>query len=169
MRVKVFLALVCLTLSAAMASAQVPTGTISGRVTDTSGGVLPGVTVTASSPNLQGPREVVTSASGDYVLALLPPGTYTLEFVLTGFQAVKTELKVASTEVVPFDVELGLGTVTEQLTVRADARKLSRNGADRHQRSAVADGDTPEQQDDHRCSWYGTQRQADRARWHDRW
>ena len=62
MRVKVFLALVCLTLSAAMASAQVPTGTISGRVTDTSGGVLPGVTVTADSPNLQGPREVVTSA-----------------------------------------------------------------------------------------------------------
>ena len=76
MRVKVFLALVCLTLSAAMASAQVPTGTISGRVTDSSGGVLPGVTVTASSPNLQGPREVVTSGSGDYVLALLPPGTY---------------------------------------------------------------------------------------------
>ena len=110
MRVKVFLALVCLTLSAAMASAQVPTGTISGRVTDTSGGVLPGVTVTASSPNLQGPREVVTSASGDYVLALLPPGTYALEFVLPGFQTVKTELKVASTEVVPFDVELGVGT-----------------------------------------------------------
>ena len=124
MRVMVFLALVCLTLSAAMASSQVPTGTISGRVTDTSGGVLPGVTVTASSPNLQGPREVVTSASGDYVLALLPPGTYALEFVLTGFQAVKTELKVASTEVVPFDVELGLGTVTEQLTVRADARSF---------------------------------------------
>ena len=124
MRVMVFLALVCLTLSAAMASAQVPTGTISGRVTDTSGGVLPGVTVTASSPNLQGPREVVTSASGDYVLALLPPGTYVLEFLLIGFQAVKTELKVASTEVVPFDVELGLGTVTEQLTVRADARSF---------------------------------------------
>src|SRR5262245_10668743 len=67
MRVKVFLALVCLTLSAAMASAQVPTGTISGRVTDSSGGVLPGVTVTATSPNLQGPRVAVTSGAGDYV------------------------------------------------------------------------------------------------------
>src|SRR5262245_54995710 len=109
MRVNVFLALVCLTLSAAMASAQVPTGTISGRVTDSSGGVLPGVTVTASSPNLQGPREAVTSASGDYALPLLPPGAYTLEFSLTGFQTVRTELKVASTEVVPFDVELGVG------------------------------------------------------------
>src|ERR1044072_9277018 len=110
MRVKVFLALVCLTLSAVLASAQVPTGTISGRVTDSSGGVLPGVAVTASSPNLHESREVVTSGSGDYVLALLPPGTYTLEFVLTGFQSAKTELNVASTEIVPFDVELGVGT-----------------------------------------------------------
>jgi hypothetical protein len=117
MRVKVFLVLVCLTLSAAMASAQVPTGTISGRVMDSSGGVLPGVTVTASSPNLQGPRVVVTGASGDYVLALLPPGTYTLEFVLPGFQTAKSELDVASTEVVPFNIELGIGTLDEKITV----------------------------------------------------
>ena len=169
MRVKVFLALVCLTLSAAMASAQVPTGTISGRVTDTSGGVLPGVTVTASSPNLQGPREVVTSASGDYVLALLPPGTYALEFVLTGFQTVKTELKVASTEVVPFDVELGVGTVTEQLTVRADARSFlgTVQTGTNVQQSLMAT--LPSSRTTHRCSWHGTQRQADRARWHERW
>ncbi|HEY7445065.1 MAG TPA: carboxypeptidase-like regulatory domain-containing protein, partial [Vicinamibacterales bacterium] len=124
MRVKVFLALVCLTLSAAMASAQVPTGTISGRVTDSSGGVLPGVTVTASSPNLQGPREVVTGVAGEYVLALLPPGTYALEFVLPGFQTAKTELKVASTEVVTFDIELGVGGLSEQITVRGDARSF---------------------------------------------
>ena len=76
MRAKVFLAIVCLFVSAAMAGAQVPTGIISGRVTDSSGGVLPGVTVTATSPNLQGPREAVTSGSGDYVIAVLPPGSY---------------------------------------------------------------------------------------------
>jgi len=122
MRLKVFLALVCLTLSAVLASAQVPTGTISGRVTDSSGGVLPGVTVSASSPNLQGSREVVTSGSGDYVLALLPPGTYTLEFVLAGFQTARTELNVASTEVVPFDVELGVGVLAEKVTVLGEAR-----------------------------------------------
>jgi hypothetical protein len=117
MRVKVFLALVCLTLSAAMASAQVPTGTISGRVTDSSSGVLPGVTVTASSPNLQGPRVVVTGASGDYVLGLLPPGEYTLEFELPGFQTAKATVGVASTEVVPFDVELGIGPLETTVTV----------------------------------------------------
>ena len=124
MRVKVFLALVCLTLSAAMASAQVPTGTISGRVTDSSGGVLPGVTVTASSPNLQGTRETVTSGSGDYVLALLPPGSYSLEFMLAGFQTGKTELKVASTEVVTFDIELGVGAFSETINVPGGARSF---------------------------------------------
>jgi len=124
MRVKVFLALVCLTLSAAMASAQVPTGTISGRVTDTSGGVLPGVTVTASSPNLQGPRVVVTGTSGDYVLALLPPGAYTLEFVLPGFQTAKADMNVASTEVVAFDLELGVGGLNEEIVVHSEARSF---------------------------------------------
>jgi hypothetical protein len=122
MRVKVFLAVVCLALSAAMAGAQVPTGIISGRVTDSSGGVLPGVTVTATSPNLQGPREVVTSGSGDYAIALLPAGPYTVTFVLSGFQTVTQELDVASTETVPLDAMLGVGGVSEQITVRGEAR-----------------------------------------------
>ena len=170
MRVKVFLALVCLTLSAAMASAQVPTGTISGRVTDSSGGVLPGVTVTASSPNLQGPREVVTSSSGDYVLALLPPGTYALAvraaWISSGQD--RAEGRQHGSRAVRRRVGPWHGS-PKQLTVRARCAKLSRNGTDGHQRSAVADGDAPEQQDADRCSRYGPQRQADRARWHERW
>src|SRR5688572_21910982 len=122
MRVKVFLAVVCLVFSAAAAGAQVPTGTISGRVTDSSGGVLPGVTVTATSPNLQGPREAVTSGSGDYVIPLLPPGSYRVTFDLSGFQALTQETDVASTETVPLDATLGIGGVSEQITVRGEAR-----------------------------------------------
>jgi Carboxypeptidase regulatory-like domain/TonB dependent receptor len=122
MRVKVFLAIVCLVFSTAMAGAQVPTGIISGRVTDSSGGVLPGVTVTATSPNLQGPRESVTSGSGDYVIALLPPGSYSVTFVLSGFQTRTQEVDVASTETVPLDATLGVGGVSEQITVRGEAR-----------------------------------------------
>ena len=64
---------VCLWLCAAAAYAQVPTGTISGRVIDQGGGAVPGVTVTAMSPNLQGERTVITSAYGDYSIPLLPP------------------------------------------------------------------------------------------------
>jgi hypothetical protein len=73
MRLKAFLAAVCLAVMTAAADAQVPTGAISGRVLDQSGDPVPGVTVTATSPSLQGSRTVVTSAVGDYVLPLLAP------------------------------------------------------------------------------------------------
>ena len=124
MRVKVFLALLCLALSAARASAQVPTGTISGRVSDSSGGVLPGVTVTATSPNLQGPRVVVTSEFGDYVIPLLPPGAYTITFDLSGFQTVTRQVDVASTEAVPLDAQLGIGGLEETIIVTGEARSF---------------------------------------------
>ena len=52
------------------------TGTIEGTVTDASGGALPGVTVEATSPNLQGTRTAVTGSDGHYRFASLPPGDY---------------------------------------------------------------------------------------------
>ena len=125
MRVKVWLAFVCLIFSAAAAGAQVPTGTISGRVTDSSGGVLPGVTVTATSPSLQGERVIVTSAFGDYVLPLLPPGTYRLQFDLSGFQSASHEVDVAGTESVPLDVTLGVAGIETRVTVVGEARSFA--------------------------------------------
>ena len=79
---------VCLSLVAGSAHAQVPTGTIAGRVTDQNGLVVPGATVTTTSPKLQGSRVVVTSAFGDYAIPLLPPGDYTVIVELSGFQRV---------------------------------------------------------------------------------
>ena len=127
MRLKVCLAVVCLILSGAVARAQVPTGTISGRVSDSSGAVLPGVTVTATSPGLQGPRVVVTSAFGDYALPVLPPGNYTVTFELMGFQTVSRAVGVAATESVPLDVALGVGAFVEQVTVIGDARSFAQS------------------------------------------
>jgi hypothetical protein len=121
MRVKVFLAVCGLLLSAHWAGAQVPTGSISGRVTDSSGGVLPGVTVTATSPNLQGPRVIVTSSFGDYVLPLLPAGSYELTFELAGFQLTRVAIDVASTESVPLDVTLSIAGVEAEVIVRGSA------------------------------------------------
>src|SRR6476661_948700 len=68
--------------------AQTTTGTISGHVVDSQGLALPGVTVTVSSPNLQGLRTVVTSQNGDFIVAQLPAGAYTITFELTGFENV---------------------------------------------------------------------------------
>lgn len=77
------LALSLVFLSGAAALAQTnPTGVIKGRVADAQGGVLPGVTVTVSSPSLQGVRMAVTSANGDYTLPFLSAAT-ALTLVLT--------------------------------------------------------------------------------------
>ena len=80
MRFKVFVALVVVALTAAPSAAQVPTGTISGHLTSSDGQPLPGVTVTATSTSLQGSRTTVSTANGDFILPLLPPGDYTVTF-----------------------------------------------------------------------------------------
>src|SRR5262245_57822773 len=68
------------------------TGAIIGVISDSSGAVLPGVTVTATGPALQVPSIVsVTDAKGEYRLTPLPPGVYTVTFELSGFQTVKRE------------------------------------------------------------------------------
>ncbi len=85
-RVVLLLGLACQMLAGA-ARAQSTTGTISGRVVDAQGLALPGVSITATSPNLQGARETVSSENGDYILSLLPSGVYTLRFELAGFAA----------------------------------------------------------------------------------
>jgi outer membrane receptor for ferrienterochelin and colicin len=73
-----------LLLSPAILTAQT-TGSLVGRATDESGGTLPGVTVEAKSPALQGSRVATTDGAGRYRLTLLPPGVYSVSFTLPGF------------------------------------------------------------------------------------
>src|SRR4030081_499643 len=73
-------------LFASFAFGQI-TGGIAGRVTDEQGGALPGVTVEARSPALQGSRIATTDGTGAYHLNLLAPGDYTVTFTLEGFAA----------------------------------------------------------------------------------
>src|SRR5688500_8120717 len=76
---------------AAGASAQVLSG-LAGTVRDSSGAVMPGVTVEATSPALiEKVRSAVTNAEGQYRIIDLPPGTYAVTFTLTGFTDVKVE------------------------------------------------------------------------------
>ena len=74
-------------LVAATLQAQSTTGTISGHITDPQGLAVPGATVTLTSPALQGSRTAVTADNGDYILPLLPPGSYTVTVELSGFQS----------------------------------------------------------------------------------
>lgn len=97
--------------------AQSTTGTISGRVTDAQGLPVPGATVTATSPNLQGSRETVTSENGDYILTLLPSGAYSVTFALAGFDPQTRSVTVAPTQVVTLQVELGVAALSESVQV----------------------------------------------------
>ena len=74
------------TLGAIPAAAQITPGRLTGLVTDTQSAVLPGVTVTATSPALIGSQTTVTQADGRYLFPALPSGTYKLAFDLSGFQ-----------------------------------------------------------------------------------
>jgi hypothetical protein len=77
-----------LIVSALSAEAQVLPGNILGVVRDESGAVLPGATVTLSSPALPGgPVTAVTGAQGEYRVTGLPPGTYAIQIALSGFVA----------------------------------------------------------------------------------
>lgn len=99
------------------AAAQTTTGTIRGHVSDNQDLGVPGVTVTATSPNLQGQRVAITTENGDYVLTGLPSGAYALSFELSGFETVQRSVTVAPTQEVPVNVQMGLATVTESVTV----------------------------------------------------
>src|SRR5262245_21245568 len=81
MRVRAMvLALAAVLAVSTLASAQQQTGDIIGKVTDTSGAVLPGVSVTLSAPHLLQPMTAVTSDSGTYQFPRLPIGTYEVKF-----------------------------------------------------------------------------------------
>jgi hypothetical protein len=105
---------------AAAGQAQVA-ASIVGRVTDESGAVLPGVTVTATSPALQIPHVIdVTAAQGDYRLTPLPIGTYEVVYTLTGFQTVRREsVRLTAGFVARVDVVLKVGAIEESITVSA--------------------------------------------------
>ena len=109
-------------LSAAVASAQLSTAELSGRVTDTSGAVLPGVTVTMTQTNTQATRTAVTDADGTYVISNLPTGPYRLEVGLQGFRSyVQNGIVLQVGERPTVNVSLELGNVAETITVEGAA------------------------------------------------
>ena len=67
------------------------TGAVDGTATDNTGAVLPGVTITISSPALMGTRTALTGPEGLYRFPALPPGEYTLVFAMEGFRTVRRE------------------------------------------------------------------------------
>jgi hypothetical protein len=103
-----------------MAYAQ---ASIAGVVRDSSGAVLPGVTVEAASPALiEKVRTVVSDGSGQYRIIELRPGTYSVTFTLPGFNTVKREgIELSGTFVATVNAELRVGALEETITVTGAA------------------------------------------------
>lgn len=104
------------------AAAQQTTGEITGRVTDSSGGVLPGVTIVLRSDGVAGTQTAVSSGEGLYRFPLLPPGSYQVEYSLAGFSTLRRDaIPVVVGGVVDLNVQLTIGAATELVTVTGEA------------------------------------------------
>jgi len=116
---------VWLLLAGAAAAQRIPTGTLTGAVTD--GRLpLPGVTISVTSPNQQGARTATSTVSGDYALGLLPPGPYTVRFEFPGFEAVETTVKISGDLTTSVDAVMPQSlTVAGEVTVTGSYDTIS--------------------------------------------
>src|SRR6187549_2036115 len=121
-------ALIILLTVSTVAFAQ-GTADIVGRVTDTSGAVLPAVTVTAENIATKNVRTTITGETGDYVFTLLPIGAYTVKIELSGFQTVTSKVELATGDRARVDAKMDLGTVQENLIVTGESPLLQTDTA----------------------------------------
>jgi len=103
--------------------AQLSTGSVAGTVSDNTGGVLPGVTVTLVGETLiGGPQVAVTGALGDYRFDRLPPGTYHVKFELPGFKTVeRRDIRTSAGFTATVNAKLEVGQIEETVTVTGES------------------------------------------------
>lgn len=96
----------------------VQTGNIHGRITDQSGGALPGVAVALSSPSLLAPQERISDGTGDYRFDQLPVGTYRLTYTLAGFQTlVREDVQISAGFSAELNAQMQVGALEESIVV----------------------------------------------------
>jgi hypothetical protein len=120
----------CLTPLSALAQGA-STATVNGVVRDSSGQVLPGVTVEASSPALiEKVRSTVTDERGEYRLAELRPGTYVVTFTLNGFSTLRRDgLELRTNFTAQVDAQLNVSQLEETITVSGATPLVDVQGA----------------------------------------
>jgi len=119
----VILVVASLPLAAVRPAAQQAASGIAGVVRDTSGAILPGVMVEATSPALiEKVRAATTDGQGQYRISDLLPGTYSVVFTLPGFASIRREgIQLTTAFVATVNVELSVGSVAETITVAGSA------------------------------------------------
>ena len=133
---RVDLAAIALAIALALvpaAHAQVLYGTITGNITDTTGGALAGATVQVTNVATGAAKETVSDARGGFIFSDLIPGVYDVAFQLTGFKGVvQKNVRVDSNSVRRMDVPLEVSGVEESISVSASTLALQTDRADLH-------------------------------------
>src|SRR5512145_3260366 len=122
MRLTAVLAALVLVASASPVLGQVQTGDITGKVTDNTGAILPGVTVTLTGATLIRPQTAISSETGTYNFPRLPIGTYSVKFELPGFKTVvREDIRLTLGFTAQIDQQLEISTVQETVTVSGES------------------------------------------------
>jgi outer membrane receptor protein involved in Fe transport len=125
------LVLSILLATGALASAQTATGTVAGAVRDSTGAMMPGVTVTIRNVATGGSRSVTTDPQGRYRIANVEPGDYELRATLAGFRTVvRNPVIVTVGGITETDLDMTVGNVSEEVTVQTEAPLLETSKAD---------------------------------------
>jgi len=120
-----FCVLLALAAASLTASAQDFRGGITGRVSDASGGRMPGVTVTATNVATNVASTTTTNTEGDYAILFLNPGTYALSAELSGFKKIiRNNLEVSVGDRLGVDLTLEVGALAETVSVTAESPLL---------------------------------------------
>ncbi len=129
---RLFVLLSGLLALAPAALAQEQTGSLQGRVTDASAGVLPGATVTIAGENLLGgSRTVVATDNGSYRLTNIPPGVYRVSFQLGGFgEQVFEGVRISTDTTFTLNAELSVAAIEETVTVIGEAPVIETQATD---------------------------------------
>ena len=115
----------------ASAAAFAQTGTVLGTVTDPTGSVVPGATITITNTGTNAKRVLQTNTAGSYIAPELPIGPYSVKAEATGFKTYeRTGITLDSNDTVRVDAALQVGQVTENVTVAADAVKIEADSSE---------------------------------------
>jgi hypothetical protein len=117
-------------VTAPAADAQVLYGSIVGNVTDSTGGAVPGATVTITHGQTQAKRETSTDPNGGYRFQTIQPGSYKVVVGLTGFSTFNRDVDVSPNNVTRVDVALQIGQLAENVTVESSTPVLQTDRAE---------------------------------------
>src|SRR5271165_3404246 len=116
--------------SAGTCLAQAPVGSMTGTAHDSTGAIMPGVSVTITNKDTGLQRKMTTSAEGIFSAASLPAGNYNIKAEATGFRTVEASATVQAGQVTNADLELQVGAEAEVISVQGEAAQISYDSHD---------------------------------------